>query len=305
MSSNYKLTKISQDENVLSKTYEFSLPRSNKPTSKNNKKRTPSANYSQAKNRNVSRNVNVNDAKPRKDIPSYSSKIAAYHLESTSNNGKVSQKVYEMDISTPAPKRISSRYMQNEKGYQGHYIHKKNGKTVYAKTKADAIKAKQEDIAEVNKQEAKRFIDWQEKKAEQALKVIKLKGNKQVPVKAIVSIAICTILFLSIVFSSVMINERNMDLNDLNSQYSELLERQKELQATLDSRYDYAYLEDYAVTRLGMVNTDKVSRQYIYLTRDEKIELSDGSNEASTQSSFKRFINSLIEKFNDFIYYFQ
>ena len=70
-------------------------------------------------------------------------------------------------------------------------------------------------------------------------------------------------------------NSASGQYSDLQSNISTLAKQQSELQTALEVKNDLRMIEDIAVNKLGMVNKDLVTRQYVKLNDEDMIESFD------------------------------
>ncbi len=103
-----------------------------------------------------------------------------------------------------------------------------------------------------------------------------IRNFRGLPVSALVTVIVCAMSLMLIVGSSVMMNSASGQYSDLQSDISTLAKQQSELQTALEVKNDLRMIEDIAVNKLGMVNKDLVTRQYVKLNDEDMIESFDG-----------------------------
>lgn len=307
MAENYRLSR-EQNGPEGSKTYEFSavsLPKKKKrnPSGRKNLSAVNTAREElKGEQRHAGRSGTEGSRRSGENIRNYSS----YHLESKGGSERMERR-YEVDVQIDSPSRSSDRYYPSSSHSRGYYVLDKRGKRVSVRTKAEAEKIKKEREEEIAREKEIRRAESAAFQVEKSIRTVKTKSKKPFPVGMVVSIILASVLFMSIVFSAVLLNEKNMDLNNLQSTLSALEEKAKTLQASLDNKNDMAYLEDEAINNLGMVNTDKVARKYIYIQKEEKIELASESTEivVSSTSILDTLREKIVSFFENIVYFFQ
>jgi hypothetical protein len=95
----------------------------------------------------------------------------------------------------------------------------------------------------------------------------------------------------------VYINERTREITDLEKELNTLTVHHKELEDELEKKNDLVFIEDYAVNRLGMVKTDRLSRQYISIENEDKIEILNEENVDDTPA--KTILNKIKDRLDE------
>ncbi len=105
------------------------------------------------------------------------------------------------------------------------------------------------------------------------VKTVKAKSRKPFPVSAVVMVTICTLLLMFLVVSYVQINEYTIEVASLRGKLTEMGTQEKELNLKLSEKNDLIAVENYATEELGMVKGDQLTKKYISLNREDKIEV--------------------------------
>lgn len=113
------------------------------------------------------------------------------------------------------------------------------------------------------------------KQAENKRELAVFRNFRGLPVSALVTVIVCAMSLMLIVGSSVMMNGASGQYSDLQGDISTLAKQQSELQTALEVKNDLRMIEDIAVNKLGMVNKDLVTRQYVKLNDEDMIESFD------------------------------
>lgn len=192
------------------------------------------------------------------------------------------EKTYEFEITMPRPavnpQRKTARRQAGVQSHAGHYVLNKNGRRVYAHTEAQYLAIKKERD-EAMKREYKRMLEEAAAaRAESSIRTIASKSKTPIPKTFIAGAIVCTLLFMYMIYNMVYINERTRDITELEKELNVLTVRRKELEDELEKKNDLVFIEDYAVNRLGMVKTDRLSRQYISIENEDKIEILSEEN---------------------------
>lgn len=114
---------------------------------------------------------------------------------------------------------------------------------------------------------------------EQRIRTIKADERKPFPVKIILISGLCTVLFLYLLYNVVILDNYQRDISNFKFRLKVLQSEKADLEAALDKKNDLKYIEEYAVTVLGMVKSDVVSHQYISIENNDKIELAESAEE--------------------------
>jgi len=84
-----------------------------------------------------------------------------------------------------------------------------------------------------------------------------------------------TILFMFLLISFSQINEYTIKINHIKNNISEQQKEQTRLKLLIDSRDDLRYIEEEATQKLGMVKSDKLTKQYVNIAGKDKLEVTE------------------------------
>lgn len=113
-----------------------------------------------------------------------------------------------------------------------------------------------------------------EKEASRMTAPVKLlsRNFRNLPISAMLTVVICAVSLMFIVGSSVLLSDASNDYVNMQNEIASLAKQEDELLIALESKNDLRAINDIAVNKLGMVKKDLVSRQYIKLGDEDKIE---------------------------------
>lgn len=112
---------------------------------------------------------------------------------------------------------------------------------------------------------------------------------------------IATLLFMCMIMSYVRINEYTIGIETLESQKSDLASQVKELTLELEKKNNLKVIEEYATNVLGMVKIDQLTKKYITVEVEDKIEVVDENN--TIVSKISEFFDSVRRNFTDLFKY--
>lgn len=95
---------------------------------------------------------------------------------------------------------------------------------------------------------------------------------RQVPASVLFMVVLCAVSLMLIVSSSVLVSDASGDYSDIQDDVSVMAKTEDELLIALEVKNDLRTIENIAVNKLGMVNKDLVTRQYIKLGDEDIIE---------------------------------
>lgn len=217
---------------------------------------------------------------------------------SQSGNGIVAERTYEFDINMPRP-RQSAPKRPSRPAQAAHYVLNKNGRRVLARSEAEYLAIKKERDEALRREYKRMLEETAAARAESSIRTVAAGEKKPFPKRFIAAAAVCTLLFMYIVYNMVMLNERSREISALKSQVSELSATKQSLTDELAKKNDLIYIEDYAVNVLGMVKSDRLSRQYISIETSDKIEVV-GEDEQQSESTTGIVINKFKSQLEDF-----
>lgn len=105
------------------------------------------------------------------------------------------------------------------------------------------------------------------------VRTIKAKKTVPFPTSVVLVSVICTVLFMFMMLTMAQINEFTQDISALQTQLSSLQKQEEELKLNVELKNDLRVIEDAAVNELGMVKADEVSKQYVVIGNEDKIEV--------------------------------
>ena len=235
--------------------------------------------------------------------PSVEPSVKRRQIMSSNEN----EKTYEFEITMPRPavnvQRKTARRQAGVQSHAGHYVLNKNGRRVYAHTEAQYLAIKKERDEAMRREHKRMLEEAAAARAESSIRTIASKNKSPIPKAFFIGATICTLLFMYIIYNMVYINERTREITDLEKELNSLTVLRKELEDELEKKNDLVFIEDYAVNRLGMVKTDRLSRQYISIENEDRIELLneqdvDDTPAESVISKIKDKLNELWEYVN-------
>ena len=101
---------------------------------------------------------------------------------------------------------------------------------------------------------------------------------RHLPVATILVVVACAVSLMFIVGSSVMLSDASNEFVKLQNEVADLAKEESELQTALEMKNNLRTIEDIAVNKLGMVNKDLVSKQYVSLGDKDVIENYDAED---------------------------
>lgn len=119
------------------------------------------------------------------------------------------------------------------------------------------------------------------------------------PISALATVVVCSVVVMFMVYSGVMINDVMSDISNLENESVKLAEKERELSLELEVKNDLRVIEEIAVNELGMIKKDFVTKNYITMGNEDKIEVygaeeSEGLDTSSTLlSAIGRFVEYL------------
>ena len=88
-------------------------------------------------------------------------------------------------------------------------------------------------------------------------------------------IALVTSMFMMVVVNAVNINKLKLETTQMNGSLAELIEKEAELSLELEKRDDLRYIREVALNQYGMIDKKHVTKYYISLDKDPKVEVID------------------------------
>ena len=138
-------------------------------------------------------------------------------------------------------------------------------------------------------------------KNKRGVHTIKSKDRNPFPVVTVLACVVCTILFMSLVFNLVRINEYTKDISDMRGEVSDLTREKSELTAVLEKKNNSEDLANYLAKSeklSGMVKEDTMNpAQAVTPEKIEKIE--DFRAEEESDAVITTVLNALARNFSD------
>ena len=192
--------------------------------------------------------------------------------------------------------------------YDNSYEEKKNAKAIGEKTdvaskKKASAKTKRKSRALVSSH----ALESDNVKVVAAVKelpkvrTIKAKKTVPFPTSVVFVSVICTVLFMFMMLTMAQINEFTQDISALQSELSELRKQEEELRLNVELKNDLRVIEDAAVNELGMVKADEVTKNYVIVGNEDKIEVV--IPETVEDSLMSTVMSSIGENFREFLEY--
>ncbi len=122
------------------------------------------------------------------------------------------------------------------------------------------------------------------------------KKVKTLPVSRslIVSIVLCTVMLMVVLFTYSSYTQLNSRVDELKAEKSALMADREHLQSLLAVRDDIREIEDYATNVIGMVKSDYVETRYVSIADGERIEvLSTEDSESETEGLFSTLLSAM------------
>ncbi len=117
-------------------------------------------------------------------------------------------------------------------------------------------------------------------------------------VKYVLIFACVFAVLLTIVSSTMKVTELTSQNDQLRSEITALQSEENALNAKKEQIYNLSYVEDYAKSVLGMVKLDKSEINYVEITNEERMVISQTNTEPSIVSGIARSFNAVLEYLN-------
>ncbi len=122
---------------------------------------------------------------------------------------------------------------------------------------------------------------------------------KPFPISFVFYALILSCVFMFICYNYSVINDISYDTQALESQINLLKEENNRLKISLDTRNDLEYIEEVAVTKLGMVKSTDVAKHYVSLAHEDSVvvtrENSESTHLGTTLNSLKKNLQKIYE----------
>lgn len=123
------------------------------------------------------------------------------------------------------------------------------------------------------------------------------------PISALATVIICSVMVMFIVYSGVMIKDVMNDISSLESESAELAERERELSLELEVKNDLRVIEQIAVNELGMIKKDFITKNYITMGNEDKIEVYGVEDEGAFGGESSTLLSAIGEQLGRFVEY--
>ena len=133
------------------------------------------------------------------------------------------------------------------------------------------------------------------------VRTIKAKKSVPFPTSVVFVSVICTVLFMFMMLTMAQINEFTQDISALQGRLSELRKQEEELRLNVELRNDLREIENAAVNELGMVKADEVTKNYVIVGNEDKIEVVEP--ETTEDSLINTVMSSIGENFRELLEY--
>ncbi len=114
--------------------------------------------------------------------------------------------------------------------------------------------------------------------------------GKTPPARVVFVIAVISFSLLLVVTSSVMVSRAQSDVANLESKLSELGDLETKLSADLEVKNNMVDIKKIAEEKYGMVGAEYVASRYVYIERDDKIQL---GNSKADRSALIRLLEAI------------
>ena len=216
-----------------------------------------------------------------------------YQLQS-SKGGMRAEKVYTMSIDTPLSQQEKDRLRGNARraprSYNGASTPGKSGERMAAPqsgrgSSAGSAAARRRhggrQLTALQERELKRRTRAQRrqkilslimpKDSEPKIRTVRASHRPAMPVSILFACAVCTALFMFIIYNSIQLSDQRNVVSELKDQLTEQKIELKDLKVQLEQKNDLLAIERRA-KELGMVRMDELSKYYVTITPEDKIE---------------------------------
>ncbi len=123
-----------------------------------------------------------------------------------------------------------------------------------------------------------KWLGWLGFDAKERFETIAVSTANRHPIVLYIAITVLiTAMFMTLVINAVSINKLKTETTQMNSQLARLIEKESELSLELEKRDDLRYIREVALNQYGMIDKKHVSKYYISLENDHKVELTDNA----------------------------
>lgn len=128
------------------------------------------------------------------------------------------------------------------------------------------------------------------------------RGAKKVPyIKYSLMVLCAVVMFFGVLYSNSRFAELTLEADSMRKQLDELKSEGNALNAKREQKYNLAYVEQMAVTRLGMVKQDKNQIVYLSISNPDKVTVAsaeDMGNGSGIVAGIVKSFNAVVEYLN-------
>ena len=123
------------------------------------------------------------------------------------------------------------------------------------------------------------------------------------PVSVLATILVCSVMAVFLVLSGAMIKGVSDDIDSLRNESAALSQTERELSIALEEKNDLRVIEKIAVNELGMIKKDFITKNYISMSNEDKVEIydTDDENADSISSTLLSAIGEQLSRFMEYI----
>lgn len=202
-----------------------------------------------------------------------------YQLQS-SKGGRNAEKVYTMTVEIPARRDPLPPEMRGNARRAPRAATQPRGEVQRKTARRDsrAIAAAQEREWEQRRRREmrKKVFRVLTGADEPKIRTIRSAEKAPFPVGVLFACVLCAVMFMYIIYNSIQLNEVQKNVNALKNELSEQTVAKKELELRLERKNDLIAIEKRA-KELGMVRMDELTKYYVTITPEEKIEIVIGN----------------------------
>lgn len=151
-------------------------------------------------------------------------------------------------------------------------------------------------------EDAEKLMNHEETAREISAREVRVR-MKRFPISVLASIIICSVMVMCIVYGAVKINGVMRDVSELESENAELAYKEHELSLSLEEKNDLRVIEQIAVNELGMIKKDFITKNYITMGKEDKIETYNVDGEGAKESGVSTLLSAISERFGKLVEY--
>lgn len=103
------------------------------------------------------------------------------------------------------------------------------------------------------------------------------------PVSFIFYALVMSVMLMFIVYSNSVVNEISYDIGDLETKISTLKAENEKLGVEIEKKYDLKYIEEVAITELGLVKNTDVVKHYISIASGDEVVVSEKASQPAAK----------------------